>query len=104
MIGDDWPAQKVKDGKPSDVKEFFNKVVENMRKLNKAGLVHGDLSEYNILTKNETPYFIDFSQCTELNSTIANDLFERDVKNMERFFKKLGLKITEQDIKSKILK
>lgn len=104
LIGKDWPAPRLKDEKPKDVKKFFNKVIENMRKLHKVGLVHGDLSEFNILNNDDSPYFIDFSQCTQLNSQLAPELFERDVRNIERFFKKLGLKVTQEQIKDKILK
>ncbi len=104
MIGNEWPAPKLKDEKPKNVKEFFNKVINNMKKLHKVGLVHGDLSEFNILNKDDLPYFIDFSQCTQLNSQLANELFDRDVKNIERFFNKLGLKVAQEQIKKEILK
>ncbi|MFC1728399.1 serine protein kinase RIO [Nanoarchaeota archaeon] len=102
LIGDEWPASKLKDEKPKDLKKFFEKTIDNMKKLKKAGLIHGDLSEFNILNHNDLPYFIDFSQCTQLNDPLSEELLTRDVKNMERFFNKLGLKVTEQEIRKKI--
>src|SRR3989338_11138852 len=40
------PAMKVKQHLPADAEDFFEQVIDNMRKLFQAGLVHGDLSEY----------------------------------------------------------
>jgi len=75
-------------------------VLENMKKLNNAGLVHGDLSEYNILNYDEKPYFIDFSQSTLLKSESSGDLLKRDIKNISRFFTKIGVKTSEDEILS----
>ena len=41
--------------------------------------------------KNEKPVFIDFSQATPTDSPNAEELLERDVENICRYFKKLGL-------------
>lgn len=100
MIGKNIPAQRLKDSIPRNPKQFFGKVLENMKKLNNAGLVHGDLSEYNILNYDEKPYFIDFSQSTLLKSESSGDLLKRDIKNISRFFTKIGVKTSEDEILS----
>ena len=74
-----------------------------MKKLHKANLVHGDLSEFNILNNNENPIFIDFSQCTTLNSGNAMELFYRDIRNIVRFYKKLKIELDEDKIKKEII-
>src|SRR3989338_6914800 len=62
LIGGTEPAPPVKDLPPKNPKQFFQLVIEEMKKLYKMGLVHGDLSSFNILNYQEKPYLIDFSQ------------------------------------------
>jgi len=88
FIGDTDPAQELKDCKPKDPKKFFKKVLDNMKKLFKKGLIHGDLSQFNILNYNEEPVFIDFSQGTMTTSENAKELIKRDVKNICIYFRK----------------
>ena len=97
-------APKLKDSLPKNPKMFFDKIVENMKKLHKAGLAHADLSAFNILNYNEKPVFIDFSQCTTLESSMANEYLERDIRNVCNFFKKIGLKVDEKIVKKQITK
>jgi RIO kinase 1 len=52
-----------------------------------AGVVHGDLSEYNILHAADGPLIIDFPQATDAaRNTNAKRLLLRDVANLTRFF------------------
>ena len=105
FIGDNaFIAPKLKDKLPKNPKDFFEKIIVNMKKLYKAGLVHADLSAFNILNHNETPVFIDFSQCTTLESSRAKEYLERDVKNICNFFKKIGLNLEEAKVKEMIVK
>ena len=90
--------------KPKNPKQFFNKIIENMKKLYKAGFVHADLSPFNILNHNETPVFIDFSQTTTLNNSRAEEFLIRDVRNICTYFKKLGLKLDESKVLKRITK
>ena len=103
FIGDDGIfSPKLKDEIPKDPKGFFDKIVLNMKRLYDAGLVHADLSAFNILNYNEKPVFIDFSQCTTLESSMAAQYLDRDIRNVCTFFRKIGLKIDEAKIKAKI--
>lgn len=94
LIGDNGqPAPEVKDKYPEDPKVFFDKIIKNIARLYKKGLVHGDLSQFNILNFEENPVFIDFSQATVTKSRHAEELLERDIKNVAKFFNnKMGLK------------
>ncbi|HZX45045.1 MAG TPA: serine protein kinase RIO [Candidatus Nanoarchaeia archaeon] len=78
---------------PKNPKKFFDKVVDNIRKLYKAGLVHADLSPFNILNHDEEPMLIDFSQATILDNSRAMEFLQRDVRIVATYFTKLGLKI-----------
>ena len=96
-------APMLKDKIPKNKKEFFEKIVENMRKLYKAGLVHADLSAFNILNFEEAPVFIDMSQATVLRHPRAEEFLTRDVRNVCVFFKKIGLKVNEKNVMRKII-
>ncbi len=78
---------------PSDVLDKIIATIEIAYK--KAGIVHGDLSEYNILVSTSgDPYIIDWPQYVYRDDPIAEDLLERDVNYIIRFFNKkfrLGL-------------
>lgn len=50
----------------------------------KAGLIHGDLTEYNILWHNNECYFIDVSQSVEPLSANAYSLLLRDCENITK--------------------
>ncbi len=95
-------APKLKDKAPKNKKEFFDKIIENMRKLYKAGLVHADLSAFNILNFNENPVFIDMSQATTKEHPRAEEFLDRDVKNICNFFNKIGFKADEKNILKRI--
>ena len=97
MIGS--PAPPLKDAAPSDPKEFFNLIVEQMRILYQDGnLIHGDLSSFNILNHEEKPFLIDFSQSTLVGTPNSEELLRRDIKNVIHYFRKLGVHEDEEDI------
>jgi RIO kinase 1 len=97
-------APRMKDKKPKTPKKFYKDIISQIRRLYKAGLVHADLSSFNILNFNEKPVFIDFSQCTTLRNPHVDEYLARDIKNISTFFRKLGLKIDEEKSKDEILK
>jgi len=96
FIGDNDPAPELKNLPPKNPKKFYKKVLDNMKKLFDKGLIHGDLSPFNILNHNEEPIFIDFSQSTMTNADNAKDLIMRDVKNISIYFRKF-FPISEED-------
>lgn len=63
-------------------------IIEDMKKLYDAKLVHGDLSEYNILISNGIPFIIDFGQAVVLKHPNAMLFLKRDVKNVVDYFRK----------------
>jgi RIO kinase 1 len=101
LIGDQTPAPKLKDVHAD--KELVDKIIASMKKLCQAGLVHGDLSEYNILVHNNTPYFIDFSQGTTKRDPNYDEYWQRDIKNLSKFFtNKCRYKISEEELAKRI--
>ena len=104
FIGDDDISPKLKDSFPINPKHFFKKIIDNMKRLYDAGLVHADLSAFNILNYNEKPVFIDFSQCTSLESSRAQEYLDRDIRNICIFFRKNSFECAEDEVKRYITK
>ena len=104
FIGEQKPAPMAKKAEPKEPKKFMKMLVEDMKKLYTAGFVHGDLSEYNVLNYDETPILIDFSHGTQKKNPIFEELWERDIRNIARYSKKLEAGFTDEQIRKKILK
>lgn len=75
----------LKEVKSKEPEKEFNLILDNIGKLYKAGLIHADLSEYNILMGKKI-YFIDFAQGTIKNNIMAQDFLKRDIENISRYF------------------
>ena len=104
FIGRDKPAPLLKDMPPENLKKFFEKITENIKKLYTAGMVHADLSEFNILNFEQEPVFIDWSQATTTEHPEAKEFLKRDVGNVVRFFSKQGLDLDEESVLHKIIR
>ncbi len=98
MVGKGEPANTLKDQDPKNPKDFFDQTIVQIKKLYIAGLVHGDLSAFNILNDEEKPILIDFSQSTLTKTPNCRELLRRDLENVCNHFKKLGLKNDPQEI------
>jgi RIO kinase 1 len=62
-------------------------IIDNISKMYAvANLVHGDLSEYNILVKNNKLVIIDVAQAVLLVHPMAEELLIRDIRNITRYF------------------
>ena len=87
------PALMLKDTPLDNPKQFFNILKDQMRiMLNDAKLIHGDLSEFNILVKDQIPYIIDVGQAISIKNDSDfkehYELFERDVRNVTDYMNK----------------
>ena len=73
----------------SDPEEVLEKILRNIKKAYDIGIVHGDLSEYNIIiTPEEDCYIFDWPQWVDRNHPSAPFLLKRDVENIVKFFKR----------------
>lgn len=107
FIGDDEgnPAPTTKSLPPEDPDDFYERLILEMgRFINKANLIHGDLSTYNILNFNEKPVIIDVSQSVVKDHINARELFERDIKNIATEFIKMGVDTSIEDLANRLLK
>lgn len=104
FIGKKHVAPKLKDKIPKNMKKFFDDTISQIKRLYNAGLVHADLSHFNILNDDEKPVIIDLSTCTPLDSPRAEEYLNRDIKNICSFFKRYGYETDKDEIVSKITK
>ncbi|KAF0907947.1 hypothetical protein E2562_022333 [Oryza meyeriana var. granulata] len=91
-----WAAPRLKDAALSDDKLHISyfELITTMRTLyQKCKLVHGDLSEYNILYFEGHLYIIDVSQSVDLDHPSALDFLKEDCLHVTDFFKKRGVAV-----------
>ncbi|KAF5360906.1 hypothetical protein D9756_004898 [Leucocoprinus leucothites] len=97
FLGDEdgWASPRLKDASlPDDILDaLYAELVLNVRRLfHRCKLVHADLSEYNILYHQNHLYIIDVSQSVEQDHPAAFDFLRNDIKNVEEFFGRLGVR------------
>ncbi len=86
FIGQDFiPAPLLKDVEPEA--EWEEEILENYERALKEGIVHGDLSEFNIMVHDEL-YFIDWPQAVPRSYMLAEELERRDKERIREFFRK----------------
>lgn len=98
FVGEDFsPYPKLKDVEIENPQEGYKQVLESIRKLwQQEELVHGDVSEYNILVEEDLLVWIDFSQSVHISHPEAENLLRRDIENISDFFERQGANIKTQ--------
>jgi len=76
-----------------DPKQVFMEILENVRKAYlKAGVIHADLSEYNVILQPDMHILIiDWPQYVRNDHPNAEQLLKRDLRNILTFFRKKRL-------------
>ena len=82
-------APLMKETDLEDAEKIFKRLLTSVRQLyNKAGLVHADLSEYNIMIWNGKPVIFDVAQSVLVKHPMADRFLRRDLENLHRYFKR----------------
>lgn len=72
-----------------DTEGLLDEIIENIRLTYNAGIIHGDLSSFNIVLKMDgTPLFIDWPQAEPTNHPNSKALIRRDVENVLTHFQR----------------
>ncbi|MFL1484041.1 PA4780 family RIO1-like protein kinase [Marinobacter sp. LN3S78] len=67
--------------------DYHRRIIDEVVRMLCAGLVHGDLSEFNVLVDPQGPVIIDLPQAVDAaGNNNAERMFQRDVNNMRRYF------------------
>jgi RIO kinase 1 len=90
-------APRLKDSPPDDPKGYYALVRQYMRNMYECEIVHGDLSEYNILNDGE-PVIIDISMGVLLDHPLADEMLERDIHNILAYFHTFGIEEKEDEL------
>jgi RIO kinase 1 len=81
----------------------YEVVREYIRRLYDAGLVHGDLSEYNIVVEEGELVVIDVGQAVTIHHPNHDDLLRRDCRNVAKFFARQGADVTTDGLHEYVL-
>ncbi|WIV68322.1 serine/threonine-protein kinase Rio1 [Natrialbaceae archaeon AArc-T1-2] len=76
---------------------------EYMRRLYASGLVHGDLSEYNVVFQEGQLVIIDLGQSVTVHHPNSRAFLERDCENVASFFSRQGLGVTGDELLEYVL-
>ena len=95
FIGDDTGAApqlaRARLGR-DELEEAWSQLVTNLHRFVAAGLVHADLSAYNLLWRDGRIVVIDLPQAVDIDRhPTALDLLHRDVQNVATFFSRKGI-------------
>ena len=78
----------------------YEVVREYMRRLYRAGLVHGDLSEYNMIIHDGELVVIDLGQAVTVHHPNAGEFLDRDCENVAAFFTRQGIDVAGADLRT----
>ena len=73
---------------------------EYMRRLYGAGIVHGDLSEYNVVVHEDQLVVLDMGQAVTVHHPRSDEFLTRDCENVAAFFARQGVDVTGQELES----
>ncbi len=82
---------------------FFDQVLQSIAVMLENGLVHGDLSDYNILYWQGKITFIDFPQVVNAHSNhSAQSILYRDVARVCRYFARYGIRVDASQVANEL--
>jgi len=88
---------------PADALDLHERLVREVVRMLCAGIVHGDLSEFNILLGADGPVIIDLPQAVDAaGNNHAKRMLLRDVDNLRRFFGRSAPVLLETDFGNEI--
>lgn len=88
------PAPLLRESPLDHPGRVYDKIANAVRQLyQKAQLVHGDLSEYNIMMVDSDPVIFDFAQAVPPEHPMARTFLERDLMQLNGYFSKIGVTV-----------
>jgi RIO kinase 1 len=95
--GEGNPAPRLQEVEFSvaEANHIFKMLVQEVAKMLLCGVVHGDLSEFNVLIGNGSFTIIDFPQAVQATAGNAGQIFERDMEHLTRYFGKFDPEISK---------
>ena len=110
--GEDGPAPRLNDVELGHPDDFLDKVVAGVETLARAGVIHSDLSAYNILVHQGEPWFIDLSEAIRVDR-IGNSAWQRlneasaaldnGMRALQIYFRKYGTNMEIESFVSRVV-
>ncbi len=98
------PAPLLRDVVLDNPEKVFKTLISYVSKMyNKANLIHGDISAFNILYFNDECYIIDLGQGVLTEHPNALEFLKRDINNVVSYFNKYHIMADAEEIYNKIL-
>lgn len=98
-------ASTLKEQPPDNPEKVYKLIVTYLKRLyQKAKIVHGDLSEYNMMMWKGRPVIFDVSQSVSTQHPLADSMLKRDLANVNRFFRRLNVDvIPDEELYKKVV-
>ena len=101
FLGEDEKAPLLKEAVLDEPEQVAEQAIAIVEKLLRAFIIHGDLSEYNLVYHDGRLFVMDFPQAVDLSSRVdrsakfesGKDLLLRDLRNLERCFPRYGVEL-----------
>ncbi len=71
-----------------DPEWYLDRIIEQIAKAYSKGIIHADLSEYNIFVSDQDVTLIDWPQYVKIGRPHADEMLRRDICNVLAFFKR----------------
>lgn len=97
---DGYPAPRLSDVVMSaeQARDYHGRIIRDVVKMLCAGLIHGDLSEFNVLVAVDGPVIIDLPQAVHASgNNSAGPMLLRDVENMAVYFGRFAPELRATD-------
>lgn len=89
----------------SEAREYYRELIQNVVLMLCAGIIHGDLSEYNVLVGRDGLVIIDLPQAVNAaGNNNARRMLERDVENLTAYFGRFAPELMSTDYGREIWK
>ncbi len=104
VAGEPAPRLARERPEPTLLASYFDQLREAMTAMASAGIVHGDLSPYNVLAAGDRLVVIDLPQVVDLVANPAGpDFLMRDCHNICTWFNARGLEVDEHELFGELL-
>lgn len=88
---------------PKQAREYHRILIKQIVQMLCAGIVHGDLSQYNVLVDNQGPVIIDLPQAVNAaDNHQARSIIKRDVDNLTTYFSRFSPELAQSDYATEI--
>ena len=88
---------------PKQARTYHKTLIDQIVKMLCAGIVHGDLSQYNVLVGSQGPVIIDLPQAVNAaNNHQARHMIKRDIDNLTAYFSRFAPELAQSDYAAEI--